>query len=352
MNIKKVILSIVILLIAAINTMSLATGVVGKKVTSVSKEKALPGEKITIDIDISKIEFQNFKIEIANNLNIGEGKVEDESQIDIKTSTSNKLVLNANKESGLNNISINYTMPEIETNVKFNIKIIKLEEKQIISQNIVNENIIINEVIGTETIETDIVEEEIVVNVSKNNIDLTVNNIKNDIPVGNIIMGNEITNGIPNDAKPEEGFGDKEMNDKDLLDAVKDKEGMLKQEKEFASMKNMMQKMEEDLTIANNKISSLQNTVTYQGSQNNYLEELSVTGYEFKNTFKKTTTTYFMEVENDVEKLTVKATPEDSSAIVTTYGNTSLQAGKNKILITVTADDGSERTYRIYVTKK
>lgn len=347
MKVKKVSLSIVILLIAIINTVSLLSEAWAvEKITSVSKEKALPGEKITIDIDISKIEYQNFKIEISNNLNIGEGEVEEEEGVDIKTSTSNKLVLNADKESGINTISINYTMPEQETNVKFTINVIKLEEKPIIAQNIVD-NEIVNEVIGTETVETDSVEEEIVVNVSKNNVDLSANNSTLGNLVGNMVMGNEITNEMNPD-----GFNDKEMNDKDLLDAVKDKEGMLKQEKEFASMKDMMQKMENELTEANNKISSLQNTVTYQGSQNNYLEELKVTGYEFKNTFKKTTTTYFMEVSSDIEKVTVTATPEDSSAIVTIYGNTDLKTGKNKVIITVTADDGSERTYRIYVTKK
>lgn len=345
MRVKKISFAIIILILAIINIVSLFSKAFAiEKICTPSKEKTVPGEKININIDISKIEYQRFKIEISNNLNIGEGKVEGETQVNIQSSTSNILVLNA--DNTINSLSINYTMPNQETNVKFIIKIIKLEDKPIISQNIVD-NEIINEVIGTETIETDYIEEEIIINVSKNNIEFSpTNNV-----IGNLI-GN-VDNNVNENENKKDFFGDKEgFEDKDILDAIKDKDGMMKQEKEFASMKEMMKKMEDDLTEANTKISSLQNTVKYQGSQNNYLKELKIAGYEFKNTFKKTTTTYFADVESNVESISITAKPEDTSAVVTIYGNTQLKTGKNKIIITVTADDGSERIYRIYVTKK
>lgn len=73
---------------------------------------------------------------------------------------------------------------------------------------------------------------------------------------------------------------------------------------------------------------------------------------ELKNTFKKTTADYFAKLDNDdLEKVTVNATSEDSTAIVTIYGNTNLEKGQNKILINVTADNGETRTYRIYLSK-
>lgn len=119
--------------------------------------------------------------------------------------------------------------------------------------------------------------------------------------------------------------------------------------KEMSSMKNMLNKAQSDLQSANNTISSLSSS-TYNGSQNNYLKTLS--GVELKNEFKKTNQTYFASVGNDITKLDIKATAEDSNAKVTIYGNTDLQTGMNKILINVTSEDGSIRTYRIYVTKQ
>ena len=117
-------------------------------------------------------------------------------------------------------------------------------------------------------------------------------------------------------------------------------------------MKDQMSGLEKDLLNANNKITSLTQGETYKGSQNNYLKSLSIDGVEFKNTFKKTTADYFARLDDDdLEKVTVNATAEDSTAIVTIYGNTNLKNGKNKILINVTADNGETRTYRIYLSK-
>lgn len=137
-----------------------------------------------------------------------------------------------------------------------------------------------------------------------------------------------------------------------ILDDMEDMKGMNKEMS--TSMKKMMEQMnnlESDLKSANDKISSLTQTVKYQGSQNNYLASLNITGVEFKNNFNKTNTSYFATVDSNVTSVTVNATAEDSSSIVTIYGNTNLQEGQNKIIINVTAVDGSVRTYKIYVTK-
>lgn len=92
-------------------------------------------------------------------------------------------------------------------------------------------------------------------------------------------------------------------------------------------------------------------TVTYNGSDNNYLSELSVCNYSFSKAFSKENTTYFLTVESDVETLEVIATNEDENATVCIYGNENLKQGSNKILICVTAENGNVRNYRIYVTR-
>lgn len=93
-------------------------------------------------------------------------------------------------------------------------------------------------------------------------------------------------------------------------------------------------------------------TTTYQGSYNNYLESLSVTDYDFQSDFQKTYDTYFVTVPNDVTDVTVNAEADDSDATVAVTGNSDLEVGINKVLISVTAENGNVRTYRIYVTRE
>ena len=90
---------------------------------------------------------------------------------------------------------------------------------------------------------------------------------------------------------------------------------------------------------------------TYNGSDNCYLSELSVSSYELNKTFSKESTTYFITVGEDVDSIDITATAEDDEATICIYGSDSLTTGANKVLITVTAENGNTRTYRIYVTK-
>ena len=91
---------------------------------------------------------------------------------------------------------------------------------------------------------------------------------------------------------------------------------------------------------------------TYQGSYNNYLSALTVTGYELQADFQKTNDTYFITVPNDVTAVTVKATADDDGAAAKVAGDSDLAVGINKVLISVTAENGDVRTYRIYVTRE
>ena len=92
-------------------------------------------------------------------------------------------------------------------------------------------------------------------------------------------------------------------------------------------------------------------TVTYNGSDNCYLSELSVDSYDLNKTFSKECTTYFITVDDDTDSIDITATAEDDEATICIYGNDDISTGENKVLITVTAENGNTRTYRIYVTK-
>lgn len=91
-------------------------------------------------------------------------------------------------------------------------------------------------------------------------------------------------------------------------------------------------------------------TVTYNGSSNNYLKKLSIEGYEFTTNFTKENTNYFIKLDEQVDSLNLTAIAEDDEAKICVYGNEEVEDGK-KILISVTAENGSVRTYRIYIIK-
>ena len=98
--------------------------------------------------------------------------------------------------------------------------------------------------------------------------------------------------------------------------------------------------------------SSSSKKVTYPGSDNNYLKSLSVSNYSFNRKFSKDGLTYFVTVKNNVKSLKITAKAEGSKSKVSITGNSNFTTGVNKVLITVTAESGLTRQYRIYVIKE
>ncbi len=85
-------------------------------------------------------------------------------------------------------------------------------------------------------------------------------------------------------------------------------------------------------------------------SNNNNLSSLTVSNGSIR--FNKNTTTYNMEVPFDTASINVSASAEDNKARVSGTGNKNLAAGKNNtIKITVTAENGSTKTYTINVRR-
>lgn len=87
----------------------------------------------------------------------------------------------------------------------------------------------------------------------------------------------------------------------------------------------------------------------YNGSADNYLNSLSVSGYKLNETFDKTRTVYFLDVKNAVSQLSVSAVPSDRKTHVYIVGNNDVSADMSKITISLRAENGNVRVYKIYV---
>ena len=87
-------------------------------------------------------------------------------------------------------------------------------------------------------------------------------------------------------------------------------------------------------------------------SSNNYLKSLEVDGYTITPEFSKEVLEYSLEVPNETNKVSIKASTEDSKSTLSGTGEKELTEGNNKIEIKVTAENGNERIYTINITVK
>lgn len=84
-------------------------------------------------------------------------------------------------------------------------------------------------------------------------------------------------------------------------------------------------------------------------NQNAYLKELKIEGKDIG--FEKDIIEYIYYADKKVDELEIEATAELDSSKVEIEGNKNLKEGKNTITITVNAEDGSKKIYKIVVTK-
>ncbi len=84
-------------------------------------------------------------------------------------------------------------------------------------------------------------------------------------------------------------------------------------------------------------------------SDNNYLSELGIEGYELDKAFDKETLEYNVTLEPGTSTINVIATKEDDKSNVRGNGEVSVTEGINTIEIVVTAENGNERVYKISV---
>ena len=86
-------------------------------------------------------------------------------------------------------------------------------------------------------------------------------------------------------------------------------------------------------------------------SSNANLRTLGITPNDFTG-FKAAITEYNVTVPNNVSSVKVYAYAQDSKAKVSGTGNKSLSVGRNTCKVVVTAEDGTTKTYTMYITRQ
>jgi len=87
-------------------------------------------------------------------------------------------------------------------------------------------------------------------------------------------------------------------------------------------------------------------------SKNNNLSSLKVSAGELSPAFNKNTLEYSVTVENEVNKIAISGSKEDSKSYVDGLKEYNLEEGNNRIEVKVTAQNGTAKTYVINVTRK
>ena len=259
-------------------------------------------ENIEIVLNIEKIEYSNFLVTVESDLDMDQLEETDELEV---TKNSDNVQINIDKETTtLNQLTLSYKIPEnysIGDNIVFNISIKNNESDEEILK---------------------VVEIKIVDKTEENN------------ELNEITPSNNNENEIVN------------VNDRNI-----NNENSAKEQVQDNFSQNVKMSTQSSFSNGSNEKQNAE-TITYNGSSNNYLSDLYVTGYDFTESFYKDNETYFLTVNNDVSSLTTVAVPEEEKSTVKIYGNEEINVGTNKILVTVTAEDGSVRNYRIYVTRQ
>lgn len=318
MKFKKGYLIIAIILVLGLQAfayaMSMPNGNIKEMFFSTENLEVSQGENVELKLNLKLIEFDKFNFTLTSNIS-SENLTTNEENVEI-SNEHNGLKISANKKDlNIDIISLYYKVPEdIAIGTKIEIKGL-LEE-----------------------IKTESVEESEVIEENKNpeNEDLK-NDTKEAMPTSQEIIL-ELT--VVEKKEDEEIQKNPDLN-QDL--------GNENQSQNNRPNQNNMSSIKVPTTSqmgTNTQINK------YNGESNNYLKTLEIANINLKPNFSKTNTTYFIEVDSNVTSIDINAEPEDNNAEVRIYGNNELKTGENKILISVTAENGEVKTYRIYVTKK
>lgn len=81
------------------------------------------------------------------------------------------------------------------------------------------------------------------------------------------------------------------------------------------------------------------------------LKLLSVSGYILTPNFNSNTLEYSLNVSENVDKITINATPSNDNANVSGVGEKTLSSGKNEFIISVVSESGDTKEYKIVVNK-
>ncbi len=87
-------------------------------------------------------------------------------------------------------------------------------------------------------------------------------------------------------------------------------------------------------------------------SDNANLSALKVSPGKISPAFATTVREYEVTVPYESEMIVVSALTEDENAVVGVNGSTGLKVGRNTVVVTVTAENGTEKRYYLYVTRQ
>lgn len=120
--------------------------------------------------------------------------------------------------------------------------------------------------------------------------------------------------------------------------------------KAYSSVKDSA--LEFQIPVYNNMLETACAAPVGDGSPNNKLSSLSAEDYSLTPSFGKDTESYNLIVNTSVSSIQVNAAAADSKASVSGAGSIPLNGSTTDIAITVTAENGSARTYTIHVVKQ
>ena len=299
----------------------------------INKEQISPEETLEMTFDISILKYNKFKIVLKSNVDSNDIYAENLTI----SNNENDISINVDKQKmNLDKITLYYPIPKemaIGTKIQFTAQII-------INNEIKEENQIVTNELENEIIDN---QEEIVQEITKTITVIekkTENNEDKKQDEKNDNKSNE-----NNESKLSDSDINKEQNSESKIpDTEKNNSNQEKinnqSEKTSSNVSSQKKSTSSNVSINNEK------QAVYNGSNNNYLSKIE--GIELNTTFNKENQTYFINTDN-TNTINIVATAEDGTAKINIAGNDTIQNGNNKILISVTAENGDVRYYRIFV---
>ena len=284
-----------------------------------NKQEITAKETLEMTFDISKVKYDNFIFKLSSNLDANSIIINEDVNAQ---NYNNEININIDKAKiNLNKITFYYEVPEtsqIGAQIELLAQILVIEENDIQNEVDNNENTVLPEA------EYKAVQEQ------KIDVKIIENSEK------------------PNQEKPNEIAVSGQNNDSILPKEDKSVNFSTNVSKDMPNIKNQNTTYSSS-SISFSNISSQVETAVYNGSNNNYLASLEIEGENLNTAFNKENTTYFVHTTGKTS-LNINITAEDDNAKTYVTGNENLKTGDNKILISVTAENGDVRYYRVFVT--
>ena len=297
------------------------------KFLTANKLEASPGDVITLTVNLSNINYENFEFSLNTNNSIDNITVDNNDILDTKLDENTLKIISSKSNLTMEKLELYYKIPDdiaLESTIVLKGAIKKVN---IIDQNNDSED----ESDNKESESSQEVEISIKIVESKEESD------KED--------GNNFDQDIKkDDEKKEESEKSKNQNN------TNEQKNNSIIEIQSNIVKSVALQVATDKNISSES-SNKESQISYEGNNNNYLSSLTIDGYDLNTSFKKTNTTYFINVDNNVSNININAIAEDDNAKVTVYGNNNIKSGKNKVLISVTSENGNVRFYRVFVNK-